>query len=951
MKEEFITKINMNILELMKGLNKGSEFEKYKWDDSEGDILNKLEELAIQWENKIDAEHKKSYVTDEVENKFKGITTQCMEAISDGFEELSSKYEKQLKKLLKHRHFGYGFFKLYDKSDLKDQKGLEKIRLDDVYGKILYLSLIEYFQKFFGRFYDNEEAIKMICHNYSNKFNFNEKEQEKIASAFHHHIKTAGTPGDIGYAYDGISKLIQYIHNLPVEIIEKTLGFYKRNEVCYHKEYRHQIYTAIHYMKADESLKRKYKFFFIDSVMILKVFQTLIIKNESNFIIQNFDDNFGIMEAEIQLFTERDTGLVLYLVSEKACARLIKSKKETLAGIKIDENIKIAYRANQMEWKFDENDWMLNCYENHEFFDQLQKDLFDKPNEESGKRKDGFAFSYVYLDGFRGLEKQSLSFDHKYKYLEKEIKVDKDYSTGVRGIYGEQIESVSCIVGKNGTGKTSIVDFLSEYFFIMISMLDDSAGSQTNKTIEEEIQEYLNEMRFGQDFKMLVIFQFDHKDYFLTNIGEIKYEQNNIMEYERGLLSFNNDSSKIIYFSNKMDVHTIVARDLDYEMSNFNTEEDNKTINKIKTLRNIKKVDYSEMLDLKEQQLMLQIKSKSQQSKESSDNSQSERTVYNKTLCYQLCFLCYYSNEKLKEILWDEFDKEKLEISEPEFAEIFQKIIKTQGEDFKQIIKSEQFKKLITCYAVVINHFSSGQYAKFSFLSKLFWCLKGNQEFAYQISDAVKDHNIFDDKNTIKPGDSAVLFIDEGEVYYHPEWQRRYIQTLTEMIQEHRVDSKLQIIITTNSPFILSDFFGGNITYLPGNDKNELTFGQNIHTLLKQNFFMEGTIGSFSEKVIKELFSALSNREKMTYKDLSEIMNQKLNLQTTAEKVYETVEYLIELIGEEVYRTKLLQMLEGIKTDESNQEKYLEDEIKRLTEQLRLIQSRGDNDDTDETVQ
>lgn len=38
--------------------------------------------------------------------------------------------------------------------------------------------------------------------------------------------------------------------------------------------------------------------------------------------------------------------------------------------------------------------------------------------------------------------------------------------------YGKEVYSLSCIVGKNGTGKTSIVDFLRETFFKLIRVID-----------------------------------------------------------------------------------------------------------------------------------------------------------------------------------------------------------------------------------------------------------------------------------------------------------------------------------------------------------------------------------------------------------------------------------------------------------------------------------------------
>ena len=62
--------------------------------------------------------------------------------------------------------------------------------------------------------------------------------------------------------------------------------------------------------------------------------------------------------------------------------------------------------------------------------------------------------------------------------------------------------------------------------------------------------------------------------------------------------------------------------------------------------------------------------------------------------------------------------------------------------------------------------------------------------------------------------------------------------TLLQIIQKNEQDSLVQVILTTNSPFIISDVLWEDVKYIDD--------GQNIHMLLTKNFFMNYTIGEFS---------------------------------------------------------------------------------------------------------
>lgn len=117
------------------------------------------------------------------------------------------------------------------------------------------------------------------------------------------------------------------------------------------------------------------------------------------------------------------------------------------------------------------------------------------------------------------------------------------------------------------------------------------------------------------------------------------------------------------------------------------------------------------------------------------------------------------------------------------------------------------------------------------------------------------------------------LLLDEPGNDYHPEWQRKLFHDLKSAIDTYSNSERkisVQILITTHSPFILSDFPELNIIRLvKGFDTDgkqrtlvkggvENTFGANIYDILADSFFLEnGFCGEFAKNVINTVFADL----------------------------------------------------------------------------------------------
>uniref|UniRef100_UPI00125F85E0 AAA family ATPase n=1 Tax=Aliarcobacter butzleri TaxID=28197 RepID=UPI00125F85E0 len=112
---------------------------------------------------------------------------------------------------------------------------------------------------------------------------------------------------------------------------------------------------------------------------------------------------------------------------------------------------------------------------------------------------------------------------------------------------------------------------------------------------------------------------------------------------------------------------------------------------------------------------------------------------------------------------------------------------------------------------------------------------------------------------------SVNLLLDEIEQGLHPDWQKRFINFLNQVLNQFKNSLKFNIIITSHSPFIISDLPKENVIFLEKDKQSGLcknvtkdmelkTFGANIHTLLSNGFFMsDGLMGEFAKSKIEEI--------------------------------------------------------------------------------------------------
>lgn len=554
---------------------------------------------------------------------------------------------------------------------------------------------------------------------------------------------------------------------------------------------------------------------------------------------------------------------------------------------------------------------------------------------------------YVWIGKYKNIEKQGFNFSPKYRFSfdeeTKTLSLDEDRSDKViDNFFGERISNITAIVGENGSGKTSIIQFLiSENTLhdtgisLMVFKYEDNdfvyiANGFENIKCPRDFINWQKYYENGNNYKIPIhiiyfsnvfeIYQnivdvYNNRFYFsnlslsyqlfeyteniekskmkvdreekgnfraFTNLTLFKYKQykifNDFLAYIQAFdiealsetLNFKGiQNCKIIF---KYDFNSFYQRfngpGLNAPLLNF--DKYRKTIFSLFVLFNIQKQFANDNENsTKLSNFIIRCLSEKYNFNDFLTELKREFTpIYNfLNSCDKRGF---YDN-----VTWDEID-------------IIELSFKIHWEDFDVFteIQTELLRELeIDDFVAEIDWgLSSGEHALLNLFSLL-----------YPEKKEILRESINDD-NEIR---SHIFLLDEADLYLHPNWAKKFIYYLVNVLPEI-FDKPVQIILTTHSPFVLSDLPKENVIFLKSKDgkcevQNGLTdikqtFGANIHTLLSDGFFMDGLAGKFSSDKINEVIKYLNNETSTITED-------------------ETAEKIINIIGEPIIKRYLTQQL------------------------------------------
>lgn len=157
---------------------------------------------------------------------------------------------------------------------------------------------------------------------------------------------------------------------------------------------------------------------------------------------------------------------------------------------------------------------------------------------------------------------------------------------------------------------------------------------------------------------------------------------------------------------------------------------------------------------------------------------------------------------------------------------------------------------------------------------------------------------------------NLILLLDEPENYMHPEMCRTFIRNLNVLLSKRNPNTELQVIISTHSPFMLSDVMASQVIKMDYDENGKCVISEskkpyyaaNIHSIMADGFFLEYTIGEQARIFLEDKFKLL---QRLT------CMNR--NLSSSEKEELTMIRSLIPNIGDALIRHCFCMMLEKFK--------------------------------------
>lgn len=157
---------------------------------------------------------------------------------------------------------------------------------------------------------------------------------------------------------------------------------------------------------------------------------------------------------------------------------------------------------------------------------------------------------------------------------------------------------------------------------------------------------------------------------------------------------------------------------------------------------------------------------------------------------------------------------------------------------------------------------------------------------------------------------NLILLLDEPENYMHPEMCRTFIRNLNILLSKRNPNTELQVLISTHSPFMLSDVMASQVIKMDYDENGKCVISEskkpyyaaNIHSIMADGFFLEYTIGEQARIFLEDKFKLL---QRLT------CMNR--NLSSSEKEELTMIRSLIPNIGDALIRHCFCMMLEKFK--------------------------------------
>ena len=250
-------------------------------------------------------------------------------------------------------------------------------------------------------------------------------------------------------------------------------------------------------------------------------------------------------------------------------------------------------------------------------------------------------------------------------------------------------------------------------------------------------------------------------------------------------------------------------------------------------------------------------------------------------------------------------------ITRKEYAEFYDRKLSIELIDILESIPSKYFKrekivvdldkgvdenilKLLGCY---------DQYYDYANRERKYNCIERIMDLSFpKMSEGYEAFldiiaKSCDAYNQISNDDNLILILDEPDRALHPELARNFLFKLLESLNNYEHTGTIQIVMSSHSPFIVTDILPNNVYLLDRQDnlqtkveKVKNTFATNIYYLLMNSFMMDNTFGEYSYRKIEDIIKELRSSKLIQHERLQNIKS------------------IIDLINEERVKRKLLEL-------------------------------------------
>jgi len=604
---------------------------------------------------------------------------------------------------------------------------------------------------------------------------------------------------------------------------------------------------------------------------------------------------------------------------------------------------------------------------------------------------------YIWIEEYKNIKEQGFNFSSKHRFEFVPQKDDTGKITGgklhheenpnyIENFFGENITNVTAIIGENGAGKSTLIAFTRDIF--VNSIFENSDGilcitkhNQTDEKYKIEGYPYLIKgLKFISKKENLFEKYFHNKSKnggFSLPFAKTKVVINHnppVLFYSNiydGKREYYNDAPIVSVSTNYL-IENEVMRSQDI-LRQLIFMEDNSNINIKFSLPDELRIDFNPIM------IRLRISIDTENIIESYNTVLSKYIL--KSLMDRLChalliiFIGLFESsgsswqERLLKIL-KKFQNQLLK-GEESLGDITLAILKDYKLKYENSVLNKEIDAMLEMvdilkndeknnkikpkqnegFSIIYNIKDSAIRKNVERLLKNYQTIRNNKQGTFFLIMAWLNlssgeiallnlySRIYSAVEAKKECKELVILIDEGETGFHPQWQKEYLKILIDFLPQIFPDKKIQIILTSHSPFLVSDLPKENIIFLSKNEKGKCvvsklqdrkeTFGANIHTLFTDSFFMKGGLmGTFAEKRINEVIAYLNGESAE-----NSLFNGKIS-----EEQQKLAEKYISMIGEPIIRNMLQKQLNSKRLEKVENH---EERIKKLEEELAGLRKKS----------